>query len=114
MMPAAWASAAPATGRTSLFVDQIADPNVLREAWYRVQRGGKAPGVDGVTVDAFRPYAERRLTELAQALTGDRYQPSPVKRVQIPKPTGGWRVLGMPYADDRRPDRPDGSRARSP
>ena len=54
-----------------------------------------------MTVDAFRPYADRRLTELGQALIADAYRPSPVKRVQTPKPAGGWRVLGIPTIGDR-------------
>jgi retron-type reverse transcriptase len=94
-------SSTAATARKSLFIEQVADPNMLREAWYRGQRGGRAAGVDGMTVDAFRPYAERRLTELGQALLAETYRPAPVKRVQIPKPTGGWRIVGMPTITDR-------------
>ena len=100
-MMRAWNSVATAASRRSLFIDQIADENVLREAWYRVQRGGKTAGVDCMTVDAFRPYADRRLTELGQALIADTYRPSPVKRVQTPKPAGGWHVLGIPTIGDR-------------
>lgn len=85
----------------SLFVEQIADEAVLREAWYRVQRGGRAGGVDGVTVDAFRPRADQRVTQLRESLLADTYQPSPVRRVQIPKPSGGVRVLGLPTIVDR-------------
>ena len=95
-----WASVATTT-RRSLFVDQLADENVLREAWYRVQRGGKAGGVDGVTVATFRPRAERSLLQLSQSLIDETYQPAPVKRVQIPKPSGGWRILGLPTIADR-------------
>lgn len=87
--------------RKSLFVEQMADEAVLREAWYRVQRGGRAGGVDGVTVDAFRPRADRRVTQLRESLLADTYQPSPVRRVQIPKPSGGVRVLGLPTIVDR-------------
>lgn len=95
-------SAAGATmPRASLFVTQIADETMLREGWYRVQRGGRAAGVDGMTVDAFRPRAERRLTDLSEALISDTYRPSAVKRVQIPKPSGGWRILGIPTIADR-------------
>lgn len=99
-MMAPWASAATTT-RRSLFVDQLADENVLREAWYRVQRGGKAGGVDGVTVATFRPHAERSLLQLGQSLIAETYRPAPVKRVQIPKPSGGWRILGLPTIADR-------------
>lgn len=87
--------------RQSLFVQQMADEAVLREAWYRVQRGGKAGGVDGMTVAAFRPRAEQRLRELRDALLTDTYQPSPVRRVQIPKSSGGVRLLGLPTIIDR-------------
>ena len=79
-------SAAPVTsGRRSLFVEQMADETVLREAWYRVQRGGRTGGVDRVTVEAFRPHADQRLQQLRESLVRETYQPSPVKRVQIPK-----------------------------
>lgn len=79
----------------------MADEAVLREAWYRVQRGGRAGGIDGVTVDAFRPRADQRLRQLRDGLLGDTYEPSPVRRVQIPKPSGGMRVLGLPTIADR-------------
>ena len=88
-------------GRRSLFVEQMADEAVLREAWYRVQRGGRAGGVDGVTVEAFRPRADHRLRQLHESLLANAYQPSPVRRVQIPKPSGGVRVLGLPTITDR-------------
>lgn len=90
-----------ATNRKSLFIEQMADEGVLREAWYRVQRGGKAGGVDGMTVGTFRAQADRRLAELRKSLISDAYRASPVKRVQIPKPSGGWRVLGLPTIADR-------------
>ncbi len=49
-----------ATGTSrSIFIEQVANEAVLREAWYRVQRGGRAGGIDGVTVDAFRPHADQ-------------------------------------------------------
>src|SRR6266545_4181801 len=87
--------------RRSLFVEQMADEAVVREAWYRVQRGGKAGGVDGVTVDAFRPRADQRLRQLREEILADTYHPSPVRRVRIPKPSGGLRVLGLPTIADR-------------
>lgn len=100
-MMKAWSAVASTANRKSLFIDQMAEESVVREAWYHVQRGGKAGGVDGITVDTFRPHAERRLAQLSQALVGDTYQASPVKRVQIPKPSGGWRILGLPTITDR-------------
>ena len=94
-------SAARAMSHRSWFIGQMADEYVLLEAWYRVQRGGKAGGVDGMTVDTYRPHVERRLAQLSQALHADTYVPSPVKRVQIPKPSGGVRTLGLPTIGDR-------------
>lgn len=87
--------------RKSLLVEQMADEAVLREAWYRVQRGGRAGGVDSVTVDAFRPRADQRVRQLRESLLADTYQPSPVRRVLIPKPSGGVHVLGLPTIVDR-------------
>ena len=94
-------SAASTMTHRSWFIEQIADEHMLREAWYRVQRGGKTGGVDGMTVAVFRPPADRRLADLSQALRTGSYVPSPVKRVQIPKPAGGWRTLGLPTIGDR-------------
>ena len=88
-------------GQASLFIEQMADEVVLREAWYRVQRGGGAGGVDAVSVDAFRPLVDRRLRQLRDSLLRNTYQPSPVRRVQIPKPSGDVRVLGLPTVADR-------------
>lgn len=87
--------------RNSPFIEQMADEVLLREAWHRVQRGGKTAGVDGVTVDAFRPHAETRIKALRHALVSGAFIPSPVKRVQIPKAAGGWRLLGIPTVLDR-------------
>lgn len=89
------------SARRSLFIEQMSDDTVLREAWYRVQRGGKAGGVDGLTVDGFRPRADERLRQLRESLLAHTYQPSPVRRVSIPKPSGGVRVLGLPTIADR-------------
>lgn len=85
----------------SAFIDEVADANTLREAWYKVQRAGRAPGIDGMTVDAFRAHAERRLTELGQSLRSGRYRPGALLRVNIPKASGGWRALGIPTITDR-------------
>lgn len=74
---------------------------MLREAWYRVQRGGRAGGVDGITVDAFRPRADQCLRHLRESLVRDEYQAAPVRRVQIPKASGGVRVLSLPTITDR-------------
>lgn len=85
----------------SAFIEEIADTTTLREAWYRVQRAGRTPGIDRMTIDAFRAHAERRLTELGDSLRSGRYRPGTLLRVNIPKASGGWRALGIPTIVDR-------------
>lgn len=73
----------------------------LRMAWLKIRANRGGPGVDGVTVDSFPAWmAERREEVLALLATGT-YEPSPVLWVEIPKPGGGTRVLGVPTVLDR-------------
>jgi len=74
--------------------------NLLR-ALRRVEANGGAPGVDGMTVEALRPYLKARWLELRAALDAGRYRPSPVRRVEMAKPDGGVRYLGIPTVMDR-------------
>ena len=74
--------------------------NVVR-ALERVERNGGAPGIDGMTVEELRPYLREQWLELRAALDQQSYQPSPVRRVEIPKPDGGERLLGIPNVLDR-------------
>jgi len=74
--------------------------NVVR-ALERVERNGGAPGIDGMTVEELRPYLRGHWLEIRAALDQQSYQPSPVRRVEIPKPDGGIRLLGIPTVLDR-------------
>ena len=74
--------------------------NVVK-ALERVERNGGAPGIDGMTVEELRPYLREHWLELRAALDQQSYQPSPVRRVEIPKPDGGVRLLGIPNVMDR-------------
>ena len=74
--------------------------NVVR-ALERVERNGGAPGIDGMTVEELRPYLREHWMELRGALDQQTYQPKPVRRVEIPKPDGGIRLLGIPSVVDR-------------
>lgn len=85
----------------SLFIEQMSDETLLREAWHRVQRGGKSPGVDGMTIEMFRTRADARLQDLGRRLRTGTYRPSPLLRVDIPKASGGRRLLGIPTVIDR-------------
>ena len=74
----------------------------LSTAWKRVRANKGAAGVDGMTIEAFPAWArsghwKRVTTELAT----ERYKPSPVRRVEIDKPDGGTRQLGIPSVCDR-------------
>jgi RNA-directed DNA polymerase len=67
----------------------------------RVERNGGAPGIDGMTVEELRPYLREHWLEIREALDRESYQPKPVRRVEIPKPDGGKRMIGIPTVVDR-------------
>ncbi len=68
----------------------------LFSALDRVVRNGGAPGRDGMTVEDLRPYLISHWLEIRASLDAGRYQPNPVRRVEIAKPDGGVRLLGIP------------------
>lgn len=84
----------------SLF-DQICSDDHLREAFRDVKRNHGAPGVDGVTVEMFESKLDEELGLLQQEVKNWTYGPKPVRRVEIPKPDGGVRILGVPTIRDR-------------
>ena len=72
------------------------------EAWERVKAHRGAAGVDRVTLVAVEDYGvDRMLRELRDDLRAGRYRPAPARRVDIPKPDGGRRPLGIPTVRDR-------------
>jgi group II intron reverse transcriptase/maturase len=73
----------------------------LFAALKRVESNGGAPGIDGMTVKDLRPYLVEHWLEIREALESGAYKPSPVRRVEIPKPDGGIRLLGIPTVKDR-------------
>jgi RNA-directed DNA polymerase len=73
----------------------------LLQALERVERNGGAGGIDGMTTEELRPYLKKKWLEIRQALESETYKPQPVKRVEIPKPDGGKRQLGIPTVVDR-------------
>jgi len=82
-------------------LEKMLEGNNLRLAYRRVVQNGGAPGVDGVTVAELQAYLNTHWeTVKAELLTGD-YRPAPVRRVEIPKPGGGVRLLGIPTVMDR-------------
>ncbi len=98
-----WAAAKQSSGRRfhALF-DRICRGDVLREAWERVRENRGAAGVDRITLVAVEDYGvDRMLRELRGDLLSGRYRPAPARRVEIPKPRGGKRPLGIPTVRDR-------------
>ena len=67
----------------------------------RVQSNGGAPGVDGMKVEELPDHLRENWPSMREKLEAGTYQPSPVKRVEIPKPGGGVRLLGIPTVQDR-------------
>lgn len=70
-------------------------------AYERVVKNQGAPGVDGLTVAAFKPWLQAHWPSVRQALLAGEYIPSAVRKVEIPKPQGGVRTLGIPTVLDR-------------
>ena len=73
----------------------------LARAWKRVKANKGAPGIDGVTVEAFPTHAREHWPVLREQIEGGRYRPQAVRRVEIRKPEGGKRLLGIPTVTDR-------------
>jgi RNA-directed DNA polymerase len=74
--------------------------NMLR-AWKQVKANKGAFGIDGISIEEFPKYARENWDGMKQSLLEGEYQPSPVKRVEIPKDSGGNRPLGIPTVMDR-------------
>ena len=82
-------------------MEAVVERENLKSALAQVKRNKGAPGIDGMTVEDLGPYLkEHWLTIRAQLLEGT-YKPQPVRRVEIPKASGGLRPLGIPTVLDR-------------
>lgn len=86
---------------TSTLMEAICDPDNIASALRAVVRNKGAPGVDGITVRQLPGVLKAHWPEIENQLLQGRYQPQPVRRVQIPKPAGGTRDLGIPTVIDR-------------
>jgi RNA-directed DNA polymerase len=99
-----WAAAKQSEGRRfHALYDRIYRSDVLWEAWDRVRANRGAAGVDHLTIAAVEDDygVERLLGELQADLRAGSYHPAPVRRVEIPKPDGRMRPLGIPTVKDR-------------
>jgi len=82
-------------------LERVLDRNNLNQAFKRVKQNGGCAGIDGMTVDQMLPYLRVHGSSLLEELANGKYRPQPVKRVEIPKPDGGKRRLGVPTVIDR-------------
>ena len=82
--------------------DRILQPENLQAAWKQVRANKGAAGVDGMTIDAFPDWVRQgHWKHTTTALKNGSYTPAPVRRVNIDKPDGGTRPLGIPTVQDR-------------
>jgi RNA-directed DNA polymerase len=83
--------------------DKVYREDVLWEAWRQVKASQGAPGVDGETIEAIVSSGQERemIERLQESLREKTYRFHPVRRVDIPKPKGGTRPLGIATVEDR-------------
>lgn len=86
---------------TSHLMERIADPSNVTKAFRRVVSNGGSSGVDGMNVDGLKEWLRENLTSLQEQLLRGIYQPQAVKGIEVPKPGGGKRQLGIPTVIDR-------------
>lgn len=86
---------------TQHLMEQVVQGDNLRQALKRVKANKGSPGTDGMTVEQLPAYLKDHWPRLRRELLAGTYRPQPVKRVEIPKPGGGVRLLGVPTALDR-------------
>jgi RNA-directed DNA polymerase len=82
-------------------MEKVVDRDNLLTALRNVKRNGGSPGVDGMKVEELPEYLKRKWPKIRRRLLNGTYVPYPVKRVEIPKPGGGVRQLGIPTVLDR-------------
>ena len=86
---------------TSSLMEQILSSDNLNRAYLQVVRNKGAEGVDGMKYTELKEYLEKNGENIKEQLRTRKYKPQPVRRVEIPKPEGGVRKLGVPTVTDR-------------
>ena len=89
----------PAVNET--LMEEVCEKNNLWKALKAVRSNKGSPGIDGMTVEQLGPHLEKHWLALRAQLLNGSYTPEPVRRVEIPKPDGGVRKLGIPTVLDR-------------
>src|SRR6266516_3249530 len=97
--PAMHAPESPAS--TNRLMEEVCERENLKEALRQVKGNKGSAGVDGITVNQLTDYLKQHWPVIREQLLSGTYEPKPVKRVEIPKPDGGVRKLGIPTVLDR-------------
>ena len=87
--------------RTDRLMELVVEESNVRTAVRRVRQNKGSPGIDGMKVEELARHLEGNWQRLREELLAGTYQPQTVKRVEIPKPGGGIRQLGIPTVADR-------------
>lgn len=82
-------------------IEKVLSRENLNNAYKRVKSNGGAAGIDGMTVEQILPYLKEHKENLQNRIRNCKYKPKAVRRVEIPKPDGGKRSLGIPTVIDR-------------
>jgi RNA-directed DNA polymerase len=82
-------------------MERVVERSNLKLAYQRVVENKGAPGIDGLAIPEFKDWLKVHWPSVKRALLEGRYIPRPVRRVDIPKPSGGMRTLGVPTLVDR-------------
>ena len=86
---------------TASLIEAMLERENMVKAYKQVVRNKGAPGVNGMTTEDLKDYLKEHWLQLRDEVLSGRYRPSPVKEVEIPKPGGGVRKLGIPTVVDR-------------
>jgi RNA-directed DNA polymerase len=99
LFPAVHGPESPAS--TNRLMEEVCERENLKEALRRVKANKGSAGVDGLTVGGITDYLKQHWQAIREQLLSGTYEPKPVRRVEIPKPDGGVRKLGIPSVLDR-------------
>ena len=84
-----------------MLINKVLSRENLLQAHKKVTGNKGAPGIDGITVDELWKFCQDNWENVRNQVTSGTYKPKPVKKVEIPKPGGGKRFLGIPCVIDR-------------
>ncbi len=82
-------------------MERLVERKNMRTAYSQVMKNKGAAGIDNMPVEALMPHLKEKWPEIREQLVNGEYMPKPVRRVEIPKPAGGMRQLGIPTVLDR-------------